>query len=64
MPDQVVVITGASGGIGAALARRVAGSGRRPVLAARREPELRAVAAECGPDAVLVVADVTRREQV
>src|SRR5437667_1275187 len=64
MRDKVVVITGASGGIGAALAKRVAERGGRPVLAARREPELLRVAAECGRDAVPVVADVTRREQV
>jgi len=37
MQDKVVVVTGASSGIGAALAEIVGGSGARPVLAARRE---------------------------
>ncbi|HET7456290.1 MAG TPA: SDR family NAD(P)-dependent oxidoreductase, partial [Gemmatimonadaceae bacterium] len=48
MPDEplVVVITGASGGIGAALAREMGAGGRRLVLAARRGDELRRVAAE------------------
>lgn len=64
MRDKVVVITGASGGIGAALAERVAAGGGRPVLAARRERELREVAERCGPQALPVVADVTRRDQV
>jgi len=64
MSDRVVVITGASGGIGAALATRLARDGDRLVLVARREPELRAVAAACGPDALAVVADVTRRADV
>jgi NAD(P)-dependent dehydrogenase (short-subunit alcohol dehydrogenase family) len=64
MQDQVVVITGASSGIGAVLARRVAALGGRPVLAARREPELRAAAERCGPQALAVVADVTRRHEV
>ncbi|MBM7115026.1 SDR family oxidoreductase [Archangium primigenium] len=64
MNDKVVVITGASGGIGAALARQVAGQAGRVVLAARREPELRQVAAQCGPDALVVPADVTRREDL
>jgi len=47
MRDQVVVITGASGGIGAALAELLAGRGALLVLVARREDVLRAVAARC-----------------
>jgi short-subunit dehydrogenase len=42
-----VVITGASRGLGAALARRFAGPGVRLLLIARTEPALRQVAAEC-----------------
>jgi NAD(P)-dependent dehydrogenase (short-subunit alcohol dehydrogenase family) len=64
MRDRVVVITGASSGIGAALAQRVGRDGGKPVLAARREPELRRVAAGAGPHALVVTADVTRRDQV
>jgi NAD(P)-dependent dehydrogenase (short-subunit alcohol dehydrogenase family) len=62
--DKVVVITGASSGIGAELAERVAAAGGTPVLAARREAELQAVASRCGGRALVVVADVTRREDV
>jgi NAD(P)-dependent dehydrogenase (short-subunit alcohol dehydrogenase family) len=64
MDGKVVVVTGASGGIGAALAELVGRRGGRPVLAARREPELHQVAARSGPQALPVVADVTRRDQV
>ncbi len=64
MQGKVVVITGASGGIGAAAASAVASRGRSVVLVARREPELRAVAERCGKDALPVVADVTRRDDV
>jgi len=64
MDGKVVVITGASGGIGAALAERVGDRGGRPVLAARREAEIHAVALRCGTDVMEVVADVTRREEV
>jgi short-subunit dehydrogenase len=46
-----VLITGASSGIGAALARAVASARGRPLLLARREPELRQVADSLGPGA-------------
>lgn len=64
MKDKVVVITGASGGIGAATAEEAARRGAAVVLVARRQDELRAVAARCGGRALAVVADVTHREQV
>ena len=60
---RVVVITGASGGIGAALARELGGRGDRLVLAARRREALQAVAGESG-EARAVVTDVTRRADV
>jgi short-subunit dehydrogenase len=65
---NVVVITGASGGIGAALARRLGEEGLRLALAARREAQLREVADDAearGAAGTLVFpADVTRREDV
>jgi NAD(P)-dependent dehydrogenase (short-subunit alcohol dehydrogenase family) len=64
MNDKVVVITGASGGIGAALAERLGTRGARTVLAARREPELRQVAARSGAEALVVPADVSQRADV
>jgi NADP-dependent 3-hydroxy acid dehydrogenase YdfG len=64
MKDKVVVITGASAGIGAGLAELVGKQGGRPVLVARRKDKLDEVAARSGPDALTVVADVTRRRDV
>jgi NADP-dependent 3-hydroxy acid dehydrogenase YdfG len=60
---KVVVITGASSGIGAALARELDARGARLVLAARSAEPLQAVADSCR-DAVAVVTDVTVRADV
>ena len=62
--SKVVVITGASSGIGAALAERLAARGDRVVLAARRQHALADVAARCDGRADVQVADVTDRMQV
>ena len=62
--ESVVVITGASSGIGAALARRLGPKGVRLVLGARRSDALEQVARDSGPDAQTVVVDVTRRADV
>ena len=64
MLDKVVVITGASGGIGAALAELLAHRGASVVIVARRREALEAVAGRCGDRAHVVVADVTRRDEV
>ncbi len=61
MKDKVVVITGASAGIGAALAERVAALGGLPVLAARRERELGEVARRCPGTPLVVVGDMAQR---
>ncbi len=59
-----IVITGASEGIGAALATQLGSRGDRVVLAARRERELNEMAVRSGPQALAVPTDVTRRAQV
>lgn len=64
MRDKVIVITGASGGIGAALAHVVSERGANVVLVARRGDALGDVAHACGERAHPVVADVTRRPEV
>ena len=66
MSDPVLLITGASSGIGAATARAAAEQGYRLVLAARREDDLERLAGELGGEerARAVRCDVTEWDQV
>lgn len=64
--DNVVIITGASKGIGAELARQLAKQGAKLVLTARDAPALEAVAKECealGASTKVVIADVARKAE-
>ncbi len=68
LPVPVAVVVGASSGIGAALARRLADEGYRVALVARRAAALRqtaaAIAADHGKDTVAVFPhDVTHYEE-
>ncbi|CAA9395748.1 MAG: 3-oxoacyl-[acyl-carrier protein] reductase, partial [uncultured Chloroflexia bacterium] len=65
--DKVVIITGASAGIGAATARALARRGATVVLAARRAPELTTLVAEIeaqGGRALAVPTDVSQRADI
>jgi short-subunit dehydrogenase len=64
MDQNVVVITGASSGIGAATADLLARKGMSLLLVARREDALAEVAARCNGRAAHVAADVSLRAEV
>ena len=67
LEEQVVVITGASSGIGLATAWRAAQRGARVVLCARHETDVRAAAeriAQHGGKARFAVADVAKEEEL
>ena len=64
---KVVVITGASSGLGEATARHLAALGARVVLAARRKDKLDALVTEltnAGGQAIAYQTDVTSQEEV
>jgi len=64
--DQVAIVTGASSGIGRALALQLAGQGAKVALAARRVNLLEQVAVACrnvGGEALVVPTDITDETQ-
>jgi uncharacterized protein len=65
LSDKVIVITGASSGFGAAIARRCAAAGAKVVLAARSADTLEQLAGTLGAQRALVVpTDITSPEDV
>jgi ribitol 2-dehydrogenase len=64
LDGKVVIITGASSGIGAEAARQLSRLGCRLTLAARSEERLRALADEIETDALIARTDVTSPDEV
>ena len=62
--NKVVLITGASGNVGAAAARRFAAGGARLALVARNTADIEPLAAELGVERLLLAADLTQPDAV
>ena len=62
LKDRRILITGASSGIGRALAQKLAGQGARLILAARSEDKLKELSASLPGCALVVPTDVTKDE--
>lgn len=66
LKDRVIIVTGASSGIGEAMSRRYAEMGAKVVMAARREEELKRIAKEIeerGGSVAYAACDVTNEQE-
>ena len=64
LESETVIVTGASRGLGASMAKRFAREGATVVVTARSESELETVAAEADGETLVVPADVTDEDAV
>ena len=62
LSGKTAIITGASAGIGAATARRIAGAGAQVMLVARRKDRLEELAAEIGDGTQILAIDLAQPE--
>src|ERR1041385_6908950 len=64
LKDKVIVVTGASRGIGEAIARACVDAGANVVLASRKQADLDKVAADLGSRAVALACHTGKAEEV
>ena len=64
LDGKIAIVTGASSGIGAEIARQFAAEGARVVLAARRTDRLESLARQLGKNALPVQTDVTSEAEI
>ena len=64
MKNKVIVVVGATGGIGSALTRKAANAEARLVLVARNKDKLATLAEDLSGEVAIIPTDITKPEQV
>ena len=64
MKNKVIIVVGATGGIGSALTRKAANAEARLVLVARDKDKLATLAEELSGEVAIIPTDITKPEQV
>ena len=64
MKNKVIVVVGATGGIGSALTRKAANAGARLVLVARDKDKLATLAEDLSGEVAIIPTDIIKPEQV
>jgi NAD(P)-dependent dehydrogenase (short-subunit alcohol dehydrogenase family) len=62
LTNQIAIVTGASRGIGRAIAETLSGEGMKVVLAARSQPELEALASSLPTESLVQIVDLGKAE--
>jgi len=61
LKDKVVIVTGASSGIGAGLAKLLSAAGAKVAMVARRQEKLAEVSCTCACETLIIRADITSK---
>ena len=64
LSDKVVLLTGATGGIGTSIARKMKSNGAKLILSGTREKVLNQLSRELGDDTKTIVTDLSNKESI
>ena len=64
LTDKVVLLTGATGGIGKSIAKRMKEKGAKLILSGTRQNILNEISSELGDDTIAIATDLTSKESI